>query len=146
MSKDLIAKMRDKYKSLDRNPNKPNISTMTDTKQSRFRESVKTVCSSFEKSSCSQPCFGLGLLFIVIDDLPHELIWRKWLELASEKSRSKVQIWIHAKYPDRVSSDWTRSHLVDYSFCPNWGSVEITKAMVEIVRTVTYQAIIILSS
>jgi hypothetical protein len=76
----------------------------------------------------------LAILVLIIDDLPHEAIWRLWLEQANEASSKRVRFLFHAKFPDRVTSAWIRKHLVDFTFRPQWGSVEITKAMIGLVR------------
>lgn len=64
----------------------------------------------------------IALLFLVIDDLPYEVIWRRWI------SHHHVDVFIHAKYPDRIISPWVRKHLVPSNLQPNWGSVEIVQA------------------
>lgn len=47
----------------------------------------------------------------------------------------QVKVWIHAKHPERVTSQWVRSRLLPISFRPEWGSVEITRAEIELLRT-----------
>jgi hypothetical protein len=79
---------------------------------------------------------SLALLFIIIDDLPHELIWRLWLH--QTLSKTTVRIFIHAKYPDRIHSPWVRSHLVNFHYFPEWGSIEITKVMIDLLREVYF--------
>jgi hypothetical protein len=65
------------------------------------------------------------------------LIWQTWIRTASEENKTKIHIFIHAKYPERVKSSWARKYLVDFCFCPNWGSVEITKAMIGLLEKVS---------
>eukprot|EP01041_Mallomonas_annulata_P006685 gene6685-13543_t len=77
---------------------------------------------------------GLGLLFIIIDDFPHELIWRSWLKCGAEVGIPPVRIWVHAKYPEKVTSPWVRKHLVHFHFVPEWGSIEITKVMIKMLE------------
>jgi hypothetical protein len=77
---------------------------------------------------------SLGLLFIIIDDLPHELIWRAWLMTST--SSTSIKIFIHAKFPEKIRSPWVKSHLVNFHYFPEWGSVEITKVMVHLLREV----------
>ena len=77
---------------------------------------------------------SLGLLFIIIDDLPHELIWRAWL--MTSKSSASIKIFIHAKFPEKIRSPWVKSHLVNFHYFPEWGSIEITKVMVHLLREV----------
>ncbi len=84
----------------------------------------------------------LGILMIIIDDFPNEAIWRLWLEefnagSVERNSLPRVQFWFHAKYPDRITSAWVRSRLVtSFHYTPEWGSVEITKAMVGMLHEV----------
>ena len=108
----------------------------------------------------------LALLFIIIDTLPFEEIWRSWINhyttttaaaaAASAAAAANntnintkdnnnintdetqqditIQILIHAKNPEKVTSPWIRSHLTNVSYKPEWGSVEITRAMVTLVE------------
>ena len=59
---------------------------------------------------------------LIVDELYHEDIWRHWLEsieyslLHSKDSdshpavRYRAQLFIHAKSPDKIRSEWVRSH------------------------------------
>ena len=99
----------------------------------------------------------LALLFLTIDDLPFEHIWRAWLAGAGGGGSGgmTVSVLCHAKYPDRVKSDWLKQRLlidrersgnaggsraggdskVHYlTRRPEWGSVEITRAMIDLVE------------
>ena len=104
----------------------------------------------------------LGILFIIIDDFPNEILWRIWLEhgiatclnpsyysidengsniagsvAGNENEADVVRVWFHAKYPDRVKSEWVRQRLVSsFHFKPEWGSVELTKVMVHMLNEV----------
>jgi hypothetical protein len=114
----------------------------------------------FRPTDCKT--LNVGLLFIIIDDFPNEILWRLWagqhlssFEKEKEegegegervKSRdsttdnyqgSPVRFWFHAKYPDRVRSAWVRRRLVrGFHLQPSWGSVEITRVMVEMLHEV----------
>lgn len=97
-------------------------------------------------ATTTKSCNKLAVLFLIIDDFPHEAIWRTWLNKtnsydadnstssSSLSSSTRVKIYIHAKYPEKVTSPWVRQHLLKHSFKPNWGSVEITKAMISLLR------------
>jgi len=110
----------------------------------------------------------ITLLFLTIDDLPHEKIWRAWMEGSTTSSsgnssidttttcRSSVVVTViaHAKFPERVRSPWLRERLLTspgvrgqgtvsttatgvqeppiVTFRPEWGSIEITRAMIEL--------------
>ena len=97
----------------------------------RNRQKKQCVASTHphEEPSC------LGILVLIVDSLPHEHIWRLWLEEAGDAYQSRVRFFIHAKFPSRVSSSWVRGHLVDYTFSPAWASLELTKAMVSLLYT-----------
>lgn len=68
----------------------------------------------------------VALLFIIIDDLPLENIWRDWL---TGPNSDNVEIFIHAKYPERVRSRWVQDRLIRSDLRPSWGSIELSKAM-----------------
>lgn len=72
----------------------------------------------------------IGLLFIIIDDFPNEVLWRLWLQHYIDSSSSSnnsrnmsgdsshsttstttIRCWFHAKYPKRVTSLWVRERL-----------------------------------
>ena len=98
--------------------------------------------------------YNLGILFIIIDDFPNELLWRLWLEHGgvnnqntastsptstnNKNSNMTVQCWFHAKYPDRIRSSWVRERLVkSFQFKPEWGSLDLTKVMVHMLHEVS---------
>ena len=68
----------------------------------------------------------VALLFIIIDDLPLEQIWRDWL---SGPNSRNVEILIHAKFPERVRSRWVQERLIRSNLRPSWGSIELSKSM-----------------
>lgn len=144
----------------------------------------------------------IALLFLIIDSLPHEKVWRDWMECRdsgferSANSRTssdsepilikddvsdgerpvsdgerpvedsmdaaapdanggkvedraptstqaegyglltkfEVRVWIHAKYPSKVKSEWVRERLLPNSHNPKWGSIQITMAMIDLVN------------
>ena len=150
----------------------------------------------------------IALLFLTIDDLPHEHIWKEWMNSASDsynligddnkkdggevgknddevdstptksdndvnvKSMAStnddnvmVSVLCHAKYPERIKSPWLRQrHLLQkkqhnsnsaedsgsnlqscnvannknspnfHSRRPEWGSIEITRAMIDLLE------------
>lgn len=102
----------------------------------------------------------IAILILIIDELPFESIWKSWMndnkrsdevdDNGEEEPSSdySVSVLIHAKYPERVRSEWVRQRLIlddkhyskddgskqPLSFCPEWGSIEITRAMIELVQ------------
>lgn len=63
-----------------------------------------------------------------MDTLHHEDVWRAWLDSA-EGSKYTARLFIHAKSPQNVQSEWVRAHLIDVTFNPQWNSVEVAQAM-----------------
>ena len=59
----------------------------------------------------------LHVLLIVIDNVPHESLWRHWATSATPAGHS-ARFYIHAKHPERVHSVWARERLTARSFCP----------------------------
>jgi hypothetical protein len=104
----------------------------------------------------------IALLFLTIDDLPHEHIWREWLSTTSDNDDKEEEDWgvivsviVHAKYPHRIKSSWLKQrHLLQQQVSsttaanakdktaspvyhtrkPEWGSVDITKGMMDLLE------------
>jgi len=77
----------------------------------------------------------LGLLFIIIDKLPFESVWRLWLKECSACHQMRVRIWIHAKFPKNVTSPWVQERLVkSFQLKPDWGSLELTDVMIRMLK------------
>ena len=87
---------------------------------------------STSSSTTSTEKRTLALLILVIDGLPFEAQWREWLR--RQDGRTEVKVWVHAKHPEKVSSSWARERLLPTSYRPAWGSVEITRAELELLR------------
>ena len=103
----------------------------------------------------------IAVLVMTIDDLPYEHIWKAWCNSSSSSSSSSTQsscsyyyvsLLCHAKYPQAVTSTWLQRRLlvepamigrgnhswadpVFHTHQPEWGSVQITMAMMDLVRT-----------
>lgn len=96
----------------------------------------------------------IALLAITIDDLPYEHIWKSWLQTISPSDGKKDEYFVslvcHAKFPDQMKSEWLRQRLLvqkprlgrgnsylDPEFLtrkPEWGSIEITRAMLDLLE------------
>jgi Core-2/I-Branching enzyme len=81
----------------------------------------------------------LAVMLVIIDALPHEALWREWMQSCSDDSfadrdRVEVRFWIHAKYPSQVQSEWVKERLLPNSHRPKWGSIEITLAMIDLAK------------
>lgn len=162
-------------------------------------ELVTAVAEQYSKAVHSTPTVTMeqkqrhiALLFLTIDDLPHEHIWKEWLKSPSLRAMDvksgeipvapstsvdgdnhvMVSIVCHAKHPERITSPWLRQrHLIRFvrtsplhdkiagsnqderrtaesskqqrqqrqppklhSRRPEWGSVEITRAMIDLLE------------
>ncbi len=76
----------------------------------------------------------IAVCVVVVDELIHEDIWRYWVD-QSVTSQYNARLFIHAKYPDRITSDWVRGCLIDVTFEPEWNSPEVIRAMLAVMET-----------
>uniref|UniRef100_A0A7S4RE95 Uncharacterized protein n=1 Tax=Ditylum brightwellii TaxID=49249 RepID=A0A7S4RE95_9STRA len=118
----------------------------TTTKDTTQNEETKT---TNEETKTTKKENHLTLCFLTINDILHEHIWRNWLTTTTT-SNMTVSIVCHAKYPQSVKSEWLKRRLlVDRpkrgrgnelaepkyrTYRPDWGSVEITRAMIELMK------------
>ena len=96
-----------------------NTTTATTTSSSS-----STSIGELEEAGQDPPCTfaGLTIMFMIIDELPFECVWRTWLQAASAAAQRAVRIIIHAKFPDRVASHWVRARLCrSFQLRPEWG-------------------------
>jgi hypothetical protein len=52
-------------------------------------------------SAPSSP-FHLAVCLCIVDDLPHEEIWKYWMQDGA------AELYLHAKHPEKIKSDWAR--------------------------------------
>ena len=65
----------------------------------------------------------IAICLVIVDTLYHEEIWRHWIEQGERAgSKYKVQLFIQAKHPERVTSLCGQERLVDVTLRPS-GSV-----------------------
>jgi Core-2/I-Branching enzyme len=104
-----------------------------------YRLQLPTVQEEWKpKEDRSRP--HICLLAITIADLPLEDIWKAWA--TDSKTNCVVSLVAHAKYPHQVQSEWLRQRLLRQdgeqerfkSHVPEWGSVQITRAMIDGLR------------
>ena len=103
-----------------------NISQIRRTTQKRA-EGTSTVHDVTRKS------IHIALCACIVNDLPHEKVWQKWIKSFSTKSIN-ASMYVHAKTPSEVKSPWTKSHMIPKSFRPNWNDIRIVQAMLELSR------------
>merc|ERR1719416_346759 len=104
----------------------------------KLHTELLNLSKSIPKSSDTPNTKHISLLFLIIDNLPFEHIWESWMKKSSsEEEDYSISVLIHAKYPERVRSEWVKQHLIleegnynedgtmkPLSFRPEWGSVE----------------------
>jgi hypothetical protein len=119
--------------------------------ESALKRALATV-PHYRPPQSPPPCHRhVCLLLIIIDDLPFEDIWKAWATAATNPEVI-VSVVIHAKFPDKAaqSSDWVKQRLLvepprlgrgrEYappvyrSRRPEWGSIEITRAMLDLLH------------
>lgn len=90
----------------------------------------------------------IAICAVIVDSFPHEAIWKRWMDSGNpsgqgdktssqnDNSNSKdlnltatSELYIHAKFPDKVSSPWVKSKTLSYSYQPNWNDVRVVRAM-----------------
>lgn len=100
-----------------------------------MKPSLKSMLTKFKNEQMHEPStLSIGekkvaLLYIIVDDLPLENLWRDWLEDFNGRYYNNVEIFIHAKHPERIRSRWVGERLIRSNLKPNWGSLELSKAM-----------------
>ena len=101
--------------------------------------------SNGSDSSNARDGFHLGICACVVDDLPHEEVWRRFMQkdsfevnnsiggavpsLSTTSIPAAAEIYIHAKHPDRLRSSWARSKTISKCYKPEWNDVRIVRAM-----------------
>merc|ERR1712151_986864 len=117
-------------------------------KDDKLQNDILNLSKSLPSSpNNNQQTNHIALLFLIIDELPFENIWESWINSADEENDYSISVLIHAKYPECIRSEWIKQHLIidEYnynkdgnksylSFRPEWGSIEITRAMIELVQ------------
>lgn len=79
----------------------------------------------------------LGLLFIIIDELPLEAIWRLWIESSPIHLQNRIEIFFHAKFPNKIKSPWVLERLVkSFHIHAEWASLDLTKIMINMLSEV----------
>eukprot|EP01036_Dinobryon_divergens_P022065 gene22065-30299_t len=76
---------------------------------------------------------GIALCFVIVDELFHESIWRTWSDSRSSGSYF-AKVFIHAKNPSKILSEWTRQRTLDVTFKPEWNSPEVVRAMLAVLQ------------
>lgn len=141
----LLSKYKNSGKIDSLKPVSPTIPRITLDLSEFQRNNVNNInaeSSSLSAGSGFEPLgegeeIALCLCFIIIDEFPHEILWRSWLNRLSSDMKLKISIIIHAKFPGRVRSIWVKERLVPFNLKPEWGSKELTAVMLKLLKHVT---------
>jgi hypothetical protein len=64
-----------------------------------------------------------------------EEIWRAWVEQGLLNACPyQAELYIHAKFPERIRSPWVRSRTLTHSYRPEWNSPEVIRAMLAVLE------------
>jgi hypothetical protein len=73
----------------------------------------------------------------VVDAVPHEGLWRRWLEGASQDRNGRSgSLHFHAKHMARLkeASRWCGERTLGHSYEPEWNDVRVARAMLALLR------------
>ncbi len=72
----------------------------------------------------------VAICLVIVDTLHHETIWRRWIEQGEiVGSHYKARLFIHAKFPEKIKSEWVRERCLSLSYMPEWNSPEVIRSM-----------------
>ena len=112
----------------------------------RTRKFVVDDSSGSHGSAGTPQVESIALLFIVVDNVPHENVWKEWAAQGEEQGACtntglpRVKMYFMPKFPEKIQSPWVRERFVcdsagnPVTFCPEWGSAEIMDTMRALLR------------
>ena len=75
---------------------------------------------------------GFAVCLTVVDKVPHEELWRRWIEGAAADPRGRTaSLHVHAKHPDKLKAaqPWVGERTLEHSYVPEWNDVKVARAM-----------------
>jgi hypothetical protein len=103
-------------------------------RQSQLQKSFtssRQIATNKKQDSTTRP-IHIAICAVIVSALPHEPIWRSWLE---NKKDASASIYIHAKTPSAIQNDsWLKSKLIPISHNPNWNDVRVVAAMLSLIE------------
>ena len=160
---DLLKKFKNRDGKGSLNPNnKKDVQQEKIKLFNNFKKTNEHICQSKSKSDNIEiSTSSVGILIMIIDDFPHEKIWRKWLDttnnsnistsisninsINSINSNDSIKILIHAKNPENVTSKWVKERLVKtFQYKPQWGSSDLTRVMIGLMKEVRCEEYILI--
>lgn len=87
-------------------------------------------CSRGAPSSSAGRRPTIAICVVIVDELYHEAIWRDWIEQSAQaQANYDARLFIHAKFPERITSGWVKPFVLPETFRPEWNSPEVIRAM-----------------
>ena len=107
-------------------------------------------------NDASQTSFHLAVCATIVEDFPHEELWKRWMtsttidipninntndnaEEATNTISCSSELYIHAKHAKQIlnsnsSSSYLKSKLLPFSHTPNWNDVRVIRAMLSLLQ------------
>lgn len=81
----------------------------------------------------------VAICAVIVSTLPHEEIWKSYLDQQNEKRSSDRQysasMHVHAKTPSAIpNNSWLKSKLIPISHNPSWNDVKVVQAMLSLIK------------
>lgn len=88
------------------------------------------------EKTASGPKKYIAICIVIVDQLYHEEIWKKWMDTGNTETESPyvAEIFVHSKHPEKIESTWLRERLIDKLFFPDWNSPEVVRAMLQLLN------------
>lgn len=89
----------------------------------------------------------IAICATIVQEFPHEMLWKKWIDetggnisidpstsdSGEKKSiKTSAELYIHAKNPEGVQSEWLKSKTLPITHRPDWNDVRIIRAMLSL--------------
>lgn len=81
----------------------------------------------------------VAICAVIVSTLPHEDIWKSYLEQRNEEISSDRQysasMYVHAKTPSAIpNNSWLKSKLIPISHNPSWNDIKVVQAMLSLIE------------
>jgi len=119
----------------ENNPEKPLIELTTQLfNYSQIRQSASSKLSARSSRNINQVSdpVHVAVCLCIVDTLPHARVWEYWCDHGN--ARISAQLYLHAKHPGEIRSQFARSKLLQISHNPNWNDVRVVHAMISLME------------
>ena len=118
----------------------------------RKSTSLATKSETISSSSGQRDSLHIAVCATIVQDFPHEKLWKKWIEetggcinfsvgnTSSNDSpvrpsiKASAELYVHAKKPEGIQSEWLKSKTLPITHRPNWNDVRIIRAMLSLIE------------